>query len=624
VQLTAADPWIPAERNLPLGESAWIRTGADSRVEIELDDGGAWRLGPDSRGGIADYARLSTGQRITLLSLERGLAYFSGESKARDSLALAAPGAQVTITKAVRIRLEAEEEWTRVSTLEGVARFSSPAAEFDLAQGQTTRVEPSNAARFFLYREVIPLDLDRWNAARDKALAAPVSSLHVAEHYGVADLDAAGQWIQTDDLGAVWKPKAAEGWAPFQNGHWRWYEGLGYTWVSGDAWGWLPYHYGRWSHSPALGWIWAPSSSGVFKPGEVFWMRGSNLAAWGPLAPGEEWSPPNIPRQFFDAYTWFAPFQPDSPSIGPAQEDARPKEPLKAAGFVAALPSPAIPASRLNAARPVINGATLRAVPVPEGISFSSAAPPPRPDPPRAPQTAPPAVIVTPPPEAPEQVPVPVPAPVYEGTFIVNPPGAMSSGAPQATAHPTTPKPPQLPAAVIPLPLAGMQHGGTKRPHDRGERELIAQVSRDFTAGNAAKTAQDLDEWTRRYPQSEFFDHRLADYAMVYNLLGQPERVLEYGAALMAKNIGTVLEPQAVVRILYLVMMNSAAIARPSREQTALGKAAAEALLEITPRFFEESRKPAEVTDAEWQKSRREIDTAARKTLKMLAARAAM
>src|SRR5689334_9219189 len=88
VQLTAADPWIPAERNLPLPESAWMRTGPASRVEIELDEGSAWRLGPDSQAEISDYTRLSTGQRVTLLSLDHGLAYFTGEPDRNDSLVI--------------------------------------------------------------------------------------------------------------------------------------------------------------------------------------------------------------------------------------------------------------------------------------------------------------------------------------------------------------------------------------------------------------------------------------------------------------------------------------------------------------------------------------------------------
>src|SRR5215831_8284005 len=78
VQLHAADPWSAAEHNLTLTEAAWLRTGAASRLEIELDEGSALRLGPDSLIELSDYTRLSTGQRVTLMSLDRGLAYFTG------------------------------------------------------------------------------------------------------------------------------------------------------------------------------------------------------------------------------------------------------------------------------------------------------------------------------------------------------------------------------------------------------------------------------------------------------------------------------------------------------------------------------------------------------------------
>src|SRR5689334_3222258 len=97
VQLSAADPWIPAERNLPLIEGAWIRTGPAARAEVELDDGGVWRLGPGSQGEISDYTRLSTGQRVTLLSLDHGLSFFTGQARGIDSTVLALPGAHVTI-----------------------------------------------------------------------------------------------------------------------------------------------------------------------------------------------------------------------------------------------------------------------------------------------------------------------------------------------------------------------------------------------------------------------------------------------------------------------------------------------------------------------------------------------
>src|ERR1035441_9281091 len=148
VQLRAGDAWSVGERNLPLVESAWLRTGASSRLEIELDEGSAWRLGPESQVEISDYARLSTGQRITVLSLDHGVAYFTGEPGATDTLTLVVPGAQVTLLRGARMRLQAEGAMSRISVLEGVVRFSCPAAEIDVREGQTVRVEPANTARF--------------------------------------------------------------------------------------------------------------------------------------------------------------------------------------------------------------------------------------------------------------------------------------------------------------------------------------------------------------------------------------------------------------------------------------------------------------------------------------------
>ena len=217
---TRATPGVAAERNLPLAESAWLRTGASSRLEIELDDGSAWRLGPDSQVEISDYTRLSTGQRLTVLSLDRGVAYFTGEPGGTDTLTLVVPGAQVTLLHGARVRLQVDATVSRISVIEGAVRFSCPAAELDVREGQTVRVDAANTARFWLDREVLSLELDRWSEERDKTLATSSSGSHVAQRYGVVDLDAAGEWVQTRSrrgveaegggrLGAV--PEAAAG-----------------------------------------------------------------------------------------------------------------------------------------------------------------------------------------------------------------------------------------------------------------------------------------------------------------------------------------------------------------------------------------------------------------------------
>src|ERR1017187_11001242 len=137
VQLQAADDWQPARRNLPLRELSWLRTEGSSRVEVELDDGSFLRLGPDSLAELSDYTRLSTGQRITLISLDHGVAYFTGAAEGKDALVVAVPGAQVTIRQGARLRLEARDPWSLIAAADGTARFSSPTAEFDLAAGRS-------------------------------------------------------------------------------------------------------------------------------------------------------------------------------------------------------------------------------------------------------------------------------------------------------------------------------------------------------------------------------------------------------------------------------------------------------------------------------------------------------
>jgi hypothetical protein len=468
VQLHAGDSWSAAERNLPLAESAWLRTGASSRLEIELDDGSAWRLGPESQVEISDYTQLSTGQRITVLSLDHGVAYFTGEPGIADTLTMAVPGAQATLKRGARLRLEADATMSRISVIEGVVRLSCPAAEIDIREGQTARVEPANTARFWLDREVPAMDLDRWNEDRDKTLATSSSSVHVAQRYGLVDMDSAGEWLQTD-LGAVWKPKVADGWAPFQNGRWRWYDALGYTWVSNEAWGWVPYHHGRWTRSGDLGWVWVPASSHVFKPGDVYWLYNAKLAGWGPLAPGEDWQPSATPVQFLNINTTYASFQQDAHAIDPAGFKDRPKEPLGVAVFALALPSPAFPASRLEATRPVLRVGATRVQAVIPGTTFQDPNDVPPPAPPQMPPAvvtnpaadAPPVVAPGPPPDpGPPGPPMQViyPVPVYTGIVVLNPPehpdySRRNPNLPAPKTTSTTPTP--LPTALGPVPGGG-------------------------------------------------------------------------------------------------------------------------------------------------------------------------
>ena len=221
------------------------------------------------------------------------------------------------------------------------------------------RIDLARWDKFHLLPEISHLDSDTWNLTRDKALAGDASRNRLpALHYGLRDLDASGEWIDTAEFGLAWKPKMPEGWAPFRDGKWRWYEGLGFTWIAAESWGWLPYHYGRWMLQPSQGWIWAPGGRLAFKPGDVYWLRGSGLVGWGPLAPGEVWNGVGTPSLYLKITSTFARYAagPELREIDPAGFSAAPKDPLAVAAFSDFLPAPRISARlssiRASSARP--------------------------------------------------------------------------------------------------------------------------------------------------------------------------------------------------------------------------------------------------------------------------------
>jgi len=432
IQVHAADSWRLAQRNAPALEGSRIRTEDASRIEIEMDDGSALRLTGGALAEMSDYTKLSTGQRISLLSIDHGIVYFTGRPGVHDSLGVAVPGAQVTLRRASRIRLEVGESWSQISVLEGLVRFSTPSAELEIRGGQMARVEPGNTSRFSLFREIPQLESDDWSRKRDVAEEQSHSGRNLPEvRYGAADLDQAGSWLQTDDSGLVWKPKPTEGWLPFQNGEWRWYEELGYTWIAAEPWGWVPYHHGRWLLHPSLGWVWSPGTSPVFKPGEVYWMRANGLALWGPLAPEETWTGAGPPRQFAALHTAIARFNAGTREFAPSADIIKPKDLLTAAAFTVALPSPPFIAARLDATRPALRSVGTRLVsfaapeveirgatfePRPAAVPPSTVAAPPPPPPTRTVVVEKPVYV-----EVPEPVEIYYPVPVYSGVVVLNP-----------------------------------------------------------------------------------------------------------------------------------------------------------------------------------------------------------
>jgi hypothetical protein len=578
VQLTAASDWIEAGRNLTLPEGAWLRTGAAARAEVQLDDNSVLDLGPETQVALADQTRLATGQRITLISVDRGIAYLSGGGAERDALSVAIPGAQVTLTPGARVRLDVAERGSAVAVLGGAVRFASPAAELQLRSGQAARVDPASPARFFLDTEIVPEQLDQWAADRAGA------------RFGRPDLDAAGEWIVTADLGSVWRPKVAESWVPFHDGYWRWYDGLGYTWVSAEPWGWLPYHYGRWTRLDKLGWVWTGGQGAVFQPGDVYWLRNEDdgYLGWGPLNPGEKWpadDPVNRqPQEFLNAFTTFAAFVPGALEIDPADFE-RPKDPLAGSEFEDAPPSPPLVASRIEAMRPAVVSPRARVAPVVEGTTYETAAmsapPPPRPT----------VVVVTQPAPPPAPAPAPDPEVVAVPVFYPVVVGAVS--------------PQTAPQRSKPAPVAAAPP--RKRLRNATETGLYGLIVKHLEGRNWAKALEALEGWSDRFHDSDYAAERRYFYMLAYNGLNQPAKVVETAAALFERGTPVPLDdPMQALSASYLAVTNFARLPHPVRDQQATGHAAARALLALAPECLK---------SGELAKARPELEAQARQVL---------
>ena len=459
-----------ARPNVPAGQGFWIETAA-GRAELELEEGSLVRLGPSSLAELSDLTRLSNGQRVTHVSVERGTIYVTAEPAGADTFTISLPGVELALVGGSRVRADVDDQATTVAVFEGRARFSSRPAEMELTEGRTARVDPGNLERFELFREVKSGPLDVWNEQRDKEAALYAKGTRIAAFpVGLGELDAHGAWIDVPQLGRVWRPRVREDWAPFRSGQWRWNDQAGYVWVSSESWGWLPYHYGRWTRV-AAGWVWAPDAA--FHAGDVYWLRSGNLTGWGPLAPGETWHGEAAPSLYSPAATTYAVIEPASRVIDPG---AAPRRPATASPvrWLASLPAP--PAERVTTARtrairvgatpakPVTTAQDYNAPHIASGIRIIGAEPPP---PPPAPPPAPGSgyyyyPYVHGPPEGgvPEAVPMVVePQPGYD------PGGGYWPGVIYLPRGPYRPAPgPRQPPPGVVIRPGSVERGGTRPP----------------------------------------------------------------------------------------------------------------------------------------------------------------
>src|SRR5829696_6692429 len=259
--------WEPARMNYPLVEGDTISTGKGSQLEIQIDSRNFVRLTQTAMLRIVTLRDEGVALSLIEGTVVVRLAKFDHD---KEYFEVDAPMTTLAAEKKGLYRVDAPREGRVRLTVRdgGSARIYSDTSGFTLRDERTAELIASgeNAGDWDFYpASPYPDPIDEWVKQREQYFAQrQKTDVKYFDEYvwGAEDLDAYGDWVNTNDYGWVWRPNSSSlsvynDWAPYRYGHWTWCPPYGWTWIGYEPWGWAPYHYGRWVYYNGQ-WAWSP------------------------------------------------------------------------------------------------------------------------------------------------------------------------------------------------------------------------------------------------------------------------------------------------------------------------------------------------------------------------------
>jgi len=300
----------PATLNWPVSSGAVLESGRQGRAEVWIGST-AYRLSDNSQVEfpLVDDRRVDVrlnGGSLAVSVLDRDQA---------DDAQVATPDGTVRFQTPGRYRINVYADRSELLVQAGRATFDNGRRVMPVAAGQMASIDSDGREQLDAAHGYDAFD--QWVANRENASLAGPARRYVSPHMtGYQDLDAYGDWRNTDDYGTVWYPRTvASDWAPYRFGRWAWVAPWGWTWIDQAPWGFAPFHYGRWALIGGR-WGWVPGRlvpRPVYAPALVGWVGNPGWSAsfsfgsapavgWFPLAPREVYVPayrysPNYVRQ---------------------------------------------------------------------------------------------------------------------------------------------------------------------------------------------------------------------------------------------------------------------------------------------------------------------------------------
>jgi tetratricopeptide (TPR) repeat protein len=169
---------------------------------------------------------------------------------------------------------------------------------------------------------------------------------------------------------------------------------------------------------------------------------------------------------------------------------------------------------------------------------------------------------------------------------------------------------------VIALVCAGVAAAQAVKQYKDGEYVVYNAVVKDAAARDWTRALADLDAWKQKCPQSDYEAERQVLYIQAYAGAKQLAQVVERAAELLPKLDVLFADPKdgpgQALQVVYNATVAVAQLPDPTPQQTAAGEEAARRLMSF-------DRRPAGLSDADWNKLRSDLQAPAKAALVYLA-----
>jgi len=257
------DGFAKAFLNMPVIEGAKLKTGADSRAEVEFEDGSVLHVPSNTDIAFPHLALGDDGQKLSTVELMAGKVYVNVRGKKGNRFTLDFGRQSVTLTEPAHFRLDYGMTEATLAVFQGDVRVTGPYGEVEISKKHSATFDLANNDTYAMAKNFEEDPEDEWDRQQsdyhDRYASNHSYDPSSPYSYGISDLNYYGNYMTVPGYGWVWQPYFVNAaWSPFQDGAWMWYPQYGYMWVSAYPWGWMPYRYGNWAFAPGYGWVWQP------------------------------------------------------------------------------------------------------------------------------------------------------------------------------------------------------------------------------------------------------------------------------------------------------------------------------------------------------------------------------